>query len=254
MKTLAVSVALVGVWVAVGSQDAHTGSMGPKPVAIAGSPSVVASTPAPERNTASSVSSEALTVVVRTYCQVCHNDQLMSGNVSLAGFDVDRADESVETAERMIRKLRAGMMPPPGMPRPAGDTLLALVETLENVVDEAAAANPNPGNRRFQRLNRAEYERVIQDLSRYRGGRGQLAALGHVSGQLRQPVGSAGALHDPLGGISEGRCRDQSAGRRRSECSACHSHLQDGPGGVAARVGSCGGCAVRYTRWAGRES
>ena len=164
MKTLAVSVALVGVWVAVGSQDAHTGSMGPEPVAIAGSPSVVASTPAPERNTASSVSSEALTVVVRTYCQVCHNDQLMSGNVSLAGFDVDRADESVETAERMIRKLRAGMMPPPGMPRPAGDTLLALVETLENVVDEAAAANPNPGNRRFQRLNRAEYERVIQDL------------------------------------------------------------------------------------------
>ena len=164
MKTLVVSVALVGVWVAVGSQDARTGSMGREPVAIAGSASVVASIPAPERHTASYVSSEALTVVVRTYCQVCHNDQLMTGNVSLAGFDVDRADESVETAERMIRKLRAGMMPPPGMPRPAGDTLLALVETLENVVDEAAAANPNPGNRRFQRLNRAEYERVIEDL------------------------------------------------------------------------------------------
>jgi hypothetical protein len=50
------------------------------------------------------------------------------------------------------------------MPRPSADTLLSLATTLELVVDRAAADNPNPGARRFQRLNRAEYERVIEDL------------------------------------------------------------------------------------------
>jgi hypothetical protein len=101
---------------------------------------------------------------VRQYCSTCHNDQLQTGNVSLQGFDVDRAAEKAPTAERMIRKLRAGMMPPPGMPRPSPDTLLALVETLETNVDKAAAASPNVGGRRFTRLTRAEYNRVIKDL------------------------------------------------------------------------------------------
>ena len=102
-------------------------------------------------------------VVART-CQTCHNDQLRTGNLSLAGFDVGAAAETAETAEKMIRKLRTEMMPPPGMPRPGGDTLLALVTTLEEVIDEAAAENPNPGTRGFQRLNRAEYEKAIADL------------------------------------------------------------------------------------------
>ena len=64
----------------------------------------------------------------------------------------------------MITKLRVGMMPPPGMPRPGSDTLLALVETIEEVLDEAAAENPHPGTRSFQRLPRAEYERSIKEL------------------------------------------------------------------------------------------
>src|SRR5687768_5081821 len=105
-----------------------------------------------------------LNEIVRQYCVACHNDQLLTGSLSLQAFDVERAAEKAETAERMIRKLRAGMMPPPGMPRPAGDTLLALVETLERLVDKAARANPNPGGRRFQRLNRPEYERAVQSL------------------------------------------------------------------------------------------
>jgi mono/diheme cytochrome c family protein len=106
-----------------------------------------------------------LTAVVQQYCVTCHNDQLLTGNVSFQGFDVDRAGEKPEIAERMIRKLRVGMMPPPGMPRPAGDTLQTLVETLEANVDRAVkAAPPNLGERRFQRLSRKEYERVIKDL------------------------------------------------------------------------------------------
>ncbi|MGH7507217.1 MAG: DUF1587 domain-containing protein, partial [Longimicrobiales bacterium] len=124
--------------------------------------------PAPEaspgaRITPPEISPADLTAYVHRLCAICHSDQLKTGNLSLQHFDVARAPELPETAEKMIGKLRAGMMPPPGIPR-AADTLQALVETLERLIDEAAAANPNPGGRTFQRLNRAEYERSIDEL------------------------------------------------------------------------------------------
>ena len=107
---------------------------------------------------------ESLDAVIRQYCVVCHNDVMLTGNMSLQDFEVERAVERAETAEKMIVKLRAGMMPPPGAPRPASDTLLVLVETLEETIDDAASKHPRLGFRRFQRLNRAEYARVIRDL------------------------------------------------------------------------------------------
>jgi hypothetical protein len=107
----------------------------------------------------------ALTDVVQHYCVVCHNDAMLTGNVTFQSFDVEQAGQKAETAERMIRKLRAGMMPPPGAPRPSPDTLQALVETLERNVDAAAAkAGPRLAERRFTRLTRAEYQRVIKDM------------------------------------------------------------------------------------------
>jgi hypothetical protein len=105
-----------------------------------------------------------LNPVLEEFCVTCHNEATLSGNLSLETFDVSLANERAETAEKIIVKLRAGMMPPPEMPRPPAETLLNLVTTLENVVDRAATKNPDPGHRRFQRLNRAEYERVIQEL------------------------------------------------------------------------------------------
>ncbi len=102
--------------------------------------------------------------VVQEYCVACHNDSMLRGNLSLERFTLGSAEETGEVAEMMIRKLRAGMMPPPGARRPSGDSLLVLVESLEAHMDEAAAANPNPGSRTFQRLNRAEYERSIYDV------------------------------------------------------------------------------------------
>ncbi|MSR07885.1 MAG: DUF1592 domain-containing protein, partial [Gemmatimonadetes bacterium] len=110
------------------------------------------------------LSGAELTAVVQKYCQVCHNDQLLTGNMSLQGFNVADPIARAPLAEKVIQKLRAGMMPPPGAPRPGADTLLALVETLERQIDRHAAANPNPGSRRFQRLNRAEYETSVRDL------------------------------------------------------------------------------------------
>jgi hypothetical protein len=123
-----------------------------------------ASTSAPLVAAADTVSAEALNQVVKGLCMLCHNDAARTGNLSLAGFDVTAPTERSDVAEKVIRKLRAGMMPPPGMPRPGGDTLRALVETLENRIDQAAAASPNPGSRPFQRLNREEYRNSIRDL------------------------------------------------------------------------------------------
>ena len=110
------------------------------------------------------VSTEALSEVVQRVCGACHNDRTKAGNLLLKDFDVARAVETPEIAEKMITKLRAGMMPPPGTRKPTGDTLQLLAETLERMLDRAAQANPEPGARIFQRLNRAEYARSIRDL------------------------------------------------------------------------------------------
>jgi hypothetical protein len=102
--------------------------------------------------------------VLEESCQLCHNDVSLTGNLSLDGFDVAAPEKDATVAEKMIRKLRAGMMPPPEVPRPDEDSLEALVSELETRLDRIAAANPNPGRRTFQRLNRAEYEASIRDL------------------------------------------------------------------------------------------
>ncbi len=120
--------------------------------------------PAPARTEATARAISTETEVVQQVCVRCHNERRLTGNLSLEGFVVEEADRNADTAERMVRKLRAGMMPPPGTRRPAGDTLNALVERLEEILDGAAARHPEPGERTFQRLNRAEYERAVHDL------------------------------------------------------------------------------------------
>ena len=102
-------------------------------------------------------------VVART-CVRCHSDRRLRGNLSLETFEFAALPENADVGERMVRKLRAGMMPPPGARRPAGDTLVTLVQMLEDRLDEAAAEAPTPGSRSFQRLNRPEYERAIHEL------------------------------------------------------------------------------------------
>ncbi|HIN77936.1 MAG TPA: DUF1592 domain-containing protein, partial [Gemmatimonadetes bacterium] len=149
MKTLALGAAVLGIWLTTGSHSDGTGPLSPEITTV---------------STISHPSNPELTDVVQQYCVRCHNQERLTGNLSLETFAVEVADQQAETAEKMILKLRAGLMPPPGARRPEGDTLLTLVETLETVIDATAAARPNPGVRRFQRLNRAEYERVIHDL------------------------------------------------------------------------------------------
>ncbi|MDE3001732.1 MAG: DUF1592 domain-containing protein [Gemmatimonadota bacterium] len=109
-------------------------------------------------------SSPALNDLVEEYCVRCHNERRLRGDLSLEGFDASLPEENAPIAERMIHKLRAGMMPPAGVRRPPEDSLTFLASSLEERLDEVARENPNPGRRTFQRLNRAEYEASILDL------------------------------------------------------------------------------------------
>lgn len=116
----------------------------------------------------STLSNATLTQVVRQTCAAsCHSERRKLGELSLEKFDVAAVTSSVTNtavAEKMINKLRTGMMPPPGRRRPGGDTLAVLVTALETRIDRAAAINPEPGVRTFQRLNQVEYERSIKSL------------------------------------------------------------------------------------------
>ena len=104
--------------------------------------------------------------MVKQYCTGCHSDRGKAGELTLASFDAAKAatPDNLVVTEKMIRKLRAGMMPPASARRPAPEQIAALAAALETRVDRVALANPNPGSRPFQRLNRAEYGRAVKDL------------------------------------------------------------------------------------------
>ena len=110
-------------------------------------------------------SSSAPRAALKQYCLTCHNDQIKTAGLTLAPLDVDRVDEHAATWEKVVRKLRVRMMPPPGSPRPDEATYEALVAHLETGLDRAAAAAPNPGRTEtFRRLNRSEYQNAVRDL------------------------------------------------------------------------------------------
>ena len=104
------------------------------------------------------------TQLVKQYCATCHNDRAKAGGLSLASFDAAKLLDDPALAEKMIRKLRAGMMPPASARRPEPAVLEALTTTFEQRIDRAAVARVNPGARPSQRLNRAEYQRAVRDL------------------------------------------------------------------------------------------
>jgi len=98
------------------------------------------------------------------YCVTCHNDKTKIANFSLQSADINSVGEHPEVWEQVIRKLRAGMMPPPGMPRPPLAKYNGLRDWLEVEVDRKAGLHPNPGSVVLHRLNRTEYANAIRDL------------------------------------------------------------------------------------------
>ena len=97
-------------------------------------------------------------------CSGCHNDKLKSGGMTLTRLDFAHPEQNAELAEKVIQKVRAGLMPPAGIPRPDAATLNAFAAGLEQNVDKFAAAHPNPGRPSLHRLNRFEYANSVRDL------------------------------------------------------------------------------------------
>ncbi len=101
--------------------------------------------------------------LVQTTCIACHNQYTLQAGLNLQGFDANAPGLDPIVAEKMIRKLNSGQMPPREMPRDQAAIDL-LVRTLETNLDRAAARTDRVGNRPFQRVNRAEYTQLIDDL------------------------------------------------------------------------------------------
>jgi hypothetical protein len=98
------------------------------------------------------------------YCVTCHNQKLKTAGLLLDKADPTNVSLDPETWEKVVRKVRAGAMPPQGLPRPDQTTLERFAASLETSLDQAAAAKPNPGRTPVHRLNRAEYANAIHDL------------------------------------------------------------------------------------------
>ncbi len=123
--------------------------------------------------------------LVNQYCLGCHNDKVKSGGFSWTKLDLAHPEQEAEQAEKAIRKIRAGMMPPPGAPRPDAEvpptsggalksnvttqrpdsaTLKTIAVALETGIDQYAAQHPNPGRPALHRLNRTEYTNSVREL------------------------------------------------------------------------------------------
>ncbi len=114
---------------------------------------------------ASSLQAPEVRATLNKYCVTCHSQRQKAGGLVLADFDPAALDQNTGTGESIVRKLRAGMMPPAGAPRPEKDAYQALRSWFEGELDGLGAAKPNPGRTEsFHRLNRAEYHNAIRDL------------------------------------------------------------------------------------------
>ena len=122
------------------------------------SPTRRSATAAPQ----ATVDTAAPRAVLDKYCVTCHNERLNTANLKLDKLDLAHVGASAETAEKVVRKLRAGMMPPSGMPRPDAETREALITWFEGELDRDSVTHlPPPG---LHRLNRIEYRNTIRDL------------------------------------------------------------------------------------------
>ncbi len=152
--------------------------------AVASRPSAFApaQTPAPATRTASTTPAPAAPVtrsavptpsptgshldagLLKQYCITCHNQRTKTGNLTLDTVDTANIVAGADVWEKVVRKVRAGMMPPTGAPRPPQAALDAMVAHLESTLDRAAAASPALRAATLHRLNRYEYANAIRDL------------------------------------------------------------------------------------------
>jgi cytochrome c551/c552 len=98
------------------------------------------------------------------YCVTCHNQTAKMGGLALDTFDVANVGKDAQVWEKVVRKIRSGMMPPSGARRPERAVLDGFAGELETRLDRVAKATPNPGSTALHRLNRTEYANAVRDL------------------------------------------------------------------------------------------
>jgi cytochrome c553 len=102
--------------------------------------------------------------VLAGYCAACHNDSLRTASLSFQSIDPLNVGAAAAVWEKVLRKLKNGEMPPPGLPRPDASETDSLTQWIEASLDKAAADHPRPGGIPIHRLNRTEYANVVRDL------------------------------------------------------------------------------------------
>ena len=110
------------------------------------------------------MSAESQGALVNQYCAGCHNEDLKSGGFSWSEVDLRRPEQNAERAEKVIRKVRSGMMPPAGARRPDAATLKSFAAALETGIDQAHARQPYIRAPELHRVNRTEYRNSVRDL------------------------------------------------------------------------------------------
>ena len=118
----------------------------------------------PASGTSQRVTATSARALLDQYCVTCHNGRAKTANLSFEGLDLASVGDHPELWEKVVRKLRAGVMPPPDVKRPALSEYEALRDWLEGEIDRKAATRVNPGSTVLHRLNRTEYANVIRDL------------------------------------------------------------------------------------------
>jgi hypothetical protein len=102
--------------------------------------------------------------LVNKYCTGCHNDKKPAGGFAWSKIDLADPAKSADLSERVVRRLRAGLMPPAGAPRPDAASASALASAMETAIDKAAATRPYAGAPELHRVNRTQYRNSIRDL------------------------------------------------------------------------------------------
>ena len=132
---------------------------------IAGVALTLASVPTVARLQTPATSAPGPRAVFNQYCVTCHSARVKTAGLDLETLNLETPAANAETWEKIIAKLRAGSMPPPGRPRPDKATYRAVAGRMEQDVDRAWLANPDPGRMAaVHRLNRVEYNNAIRDL------------------------------------------------------------------------------------------
>jgi hypothetical protein len=153
-RTFAVGVGVSAISiVAVLAQGDARQAPGPAPSSVSASSRTADSSPA--------VANKA---VLTQYCVTCHNDRLKTAGLALDTLDIADVAKAPDVWEKVVWKLRGGIMPPTGRPRPDHQTINTLCNWLEGELDRVAAAKPDPGRVPPHRLNRAEYVNAVRDV------------------------------------------------------------------------------------------